>query len=480
MSLSDIDVDIDFGEVARMQPFPRAVIDRSHVVLDANVALEVWAARPAAELVGTPLASVLGVDEGELSAALATGNPGGIRLGTTAHGYQGTRSSVVIRAVRVSGGRTIVAFDPELAAVGEWTQALGRRESDRLQLLLSASVAFAKTRSELELGELLSETARRAFNATACSVHTGAPGSYELVAGENLLAAEWPADAPPRAGLTVELGRVVTIESPDEGDLLVPGMGLSDVFRRAGVFSVIGAPIIEDGTPFGAFACYFDQPRTFDDQAVPLAEALAELAGQVLVRLRLEERLRRAAMLDEVTGLSNRRLFDQNLQRRERAQADQVAVLFVDLDGFKAVNDSLGHAAGDEVLRVVAERLTRVFRAEDEIARYGGDEFVVALHVADSSDALELADRARAAIAEPIDGIPAGLTISASVGIAITEGAAADQPVDYLIRLADQAMYAAKRSGGDQAVVYHGRQHSQRLDVVDPAAISRRERVSES
>lgn len=172
MPLNDIDVDIDFGEVARMQPFPRALIDRSHVVLDANVALEVWAARPAAELVGTPLATVLGVDEGELSAALATGNPGGIRLGSTAHGYQGTRSSVVIRAVRVSGGRTIVAFDPELAAVGERTQALGQRESDRLQLLLSASVAFAKTRSELELGELLSETARRAFNATACSVHT--------------------------------------------------------------------------------------------------------------------------------------------------------------------------------------------------------------------------------------------------------------------------------------------------------------------
>ncbi|OJX72739.1 MAG: hypothetical protein BGO91_13255 [Leifsonia sp. 71-9] len=470
--------DTDFGEVARMQPFPRALIDRDHVVLDANLALEVWAARPAGELVGLPLATVLGVDDDELSAALATGNPGGIRLGTTAHGYQGTRSSVVIRAVRISGGRTIVAFDPELAAVGERTQALGRRESDRLQLLLSASVAFAKTRSEPELGELLSETARRAFNATACSVHTGAPGRYELVAGENLLASVWPADAPPRAGMTVELGRVVTIESPDDADQVAPDIGLSDIFRRAGVFSVIGAPIIEDGTPFGAFACYFDQPRTFDDQAVPLAEALAELAGQVLVRLRLEQRLRRAAMLDDVTGLSNRRLFDQNLQRRERAQTGQVAVLFVDLDGFKAVNDSLGHAAGDEVLRVVAERLTRIFRAEDEIARYGGDEFVVALQVADTSDALELADRARAAIAEPIEGIPAGLTITASVGIAITDGPAADQPVDYLIRLADQAMYAAKRSGGDQAVVHRGHLHSQDLSVRDPAPVAARERVS--
>lgn len=437
-------------EVARMQPFPRALIDRSHTIVDANMALEVWASRPSEELVGVPLAGVLGVDGDELAAALATGNPGGIRLASSAHGYQETRSSVVIRAVRISGGHTIVAFDPELAAVGERTVALGRRESDRLQLLLSASVAFAKTQTEEELGELLSETARRAFNATACSVHTGEPGNYALVAGDNLLAAEWPED---RDGERVQLGSVVTIQTPAEADLVAPGMGLSGVFERAGVSAIIGVPIIEDGILYGAFACYFDQPRAFDDQAVPLAEALAQLAGQVLVRLRLEARLRRAAMLDEVTGLPNRRLFDENLQQTERAHTDQVAVLFVDLDGFKAINDTLGHAAGDTVLKEVASRLSSVFRQEDMIARYGGDEFIAALHVADTTDALELADRARAAIAEDFAGIPPALNITASVGIAITDDVAG-QSIDHLIRLADQAMYAAKRDGGDQAVVY--------------------------
>lgn len=437
-----------------MQPFPRALVDHARMIVDANLALEVWASRSPGTLVGMPLATVLGVDDDELAAALRTGNTGGIRLASTTHGYQETRSSLVIRAVRISGGRTIVAFDPELVAVGEQTRALGRRESERLQLLLSASVAFAKTRSEQELGELLSETARRAFNATACSVHTGEPGSYALVAGENMLATVWPDDAPPRAGATVQLGHVVMIESPEEADTVVPDIGLSTIFRRAGVYSVIGAPIIEDGTPFGAFACYFDQPRTFDDQAVPLAEALAQLAGQVLVRLRLEAQLRRAAMLDEVTGLPNRRLFDENLQQAERAPADRIAVLFVDLDGFKAVNDVLGHATGDAVLKEVAERLTRVFRQEDTIARYGGDEFIAALHVADTSDAVELAARARTAIAQEFYGIPPELKITASVGIAITDSEVGGQSIDHLIRLADQAMYAAKRGGGDQAVVY--------------------------
>ncbi|MGH1547711.1 diguanylate cyclase domain-containing protein [Leifsonia poae] len=424
-------------------------------MVDANLALEIWASRPPHELVGMPLATVLGVDADELDAALATGNTGGIRLASTAHGYQGTRSSVVIRAVRISEGHTIVAFDPELAAVGERAVALGRRESDRLQLLLSASVAFAQTQTEEELGALLSETARRAFNATACSVHTGEPGNYVLVAGENLLEAEWPEDAPEGA---VELGRVMTVQTPAEADEVAPGLGLSGVFERSGVSAVLAVPIIEDGVLYGAFACYFDQPRIFDDQAVPLAEALAQLAGQVLVRLRLEARLRRAAMLDQVTGLPNRRLFEENLQQAGRARAERIAVLFVDLDGFKAINDVLGHAAGDTVLKEVAERLGRVFRQQDTVARYGGDEFIAALHVTDALDAIELADRARAAIAEDFDGIPAELSITASVGIAISDGDVGDQSVDHLVRLADQAMYAAKRGGGDQAVVYGAEQ----------------------
>ena len=273
--------------------------------------------------------------------------------------------------------------------------------------------------------------------------------------------------------MTVQLGRVVTIESPGAADAVVPGIGLTELFEKAGVSAVIGAPIIEDDIPFGAFACYFDQPRAFDDQAVPLAEALAQLAGQVLVRLRLEARLRRAAMLDEVTGLPNRRLFDENLQQTEGAHIEEIAVLFVDLDGFKAINDTLGHAAGDTVLKEVAERLTRVFRQEDMIARYGGDEFIASLRVADASVALELADRARAAIAADFADIPPALSITASVGIAITDGNVAGQSIDHLIRIADQAMYAAKRGGGDQAVIHKLERRPAIRDEIETALTDR-------
>jgi len=432
-------------EIARFAPFPIAVISQAHVIEEVNDPFVNWAARPREELVGLMLAGLLGTSDIVLSAALTGDNRDGIPIAG------GDGGAVVIRATRISGARSIIALDPawdaDRSPAGQ-TRALGQRERDRLQLLLSASVAFANTRNETELGELLSETARRAFNASACSVHTGEAGNYTLVAGDNLLEKVWPEAAPQRGRMTVEIGQVVLIESPEQADRSLPGLG--DTLRRAGVCSALAAPITDSGDALGALVLYFDQPRTFDAQAVPLAEALAQLAAQVFVRLRLEARLRRAAMLDEVTGLPNRRLFEENFHQAQALPTEQAAVLFLDLDGFKDVNDTLGHAMGDTVLQQVAERLRTVFRQEDSIARYGGDEFIAAFHVSEPSDAVELADRARAAIAEPFAQLPRELAITASIGVSV---APVDYPIDRLIRLADQAMYTAKNQGGDQAVI---------------------------
>jgi diguanylate cyclase (GGDEF)-like protein len=160
-----------------------------------------------------------------------------------------------------------------------------------------------------------------------------------------------------------------------------------------------------------------------------------------------EEQLRSAALHDHLTGLPNRALLASRLtqagHRAARQPDHRFAVLLLDLDGFKAVNDTLGHAAGDLVLVHVANHLTGVLRTCDMAARLGGDEFVVLLDGADLPDGPEIvADRIRAAVNEPlfIDGQP--IQVTASIGIAFsTEGSF--EP-DELLRQADAAMYQAK------------------------------------
>lgn len=166
-----------------------------------------------------------------------------------------------------------------------------------------------------------------------------------------------------------------------------------------------------------------------------------------------EETLARQARYDSLTGLLNRSeamgAVDR-LMSGERRGGDRVAVLFCDLDGFKSVNDHYGHAAGDEVLRVVADRIQTRIRKGDLAARIGGDELLVVLvGVHDVDDALSIAEDVRAAAALPIqvNGRPVSTTIS--VGVAMAE---AGESVDDLVARADGAMYEAKANGRDQVV----------------------------
>ena len=162
-----------------------------------------------------------------------------------------------------------------------------------------------------------------------------------------------------------------------------------------------------------------------------------------------EERALHLAHHDMLTGLPNRLLFAaqlaQSLQRAHR-QGQQIALLFLDLDRFKSVNDTLGHAAGDELLRVVAARLRAAVRAEDTVARLGGDEFTVVLEeVAGAAAAAATARKLHDAIAAPMELQGRTITVSAAIGIALFPAHGSD--ADALMRAADVAMYRAKRRG---------------------------------
>lgn len=171
-------------------------------------------------------------------------------------------------------------------------------------------------------------------------------------------------------------------------------------------------------------------------------------ANDVTARVEVQARLRHLAHYDPLTALPNRRLsLELAQQALELAQREQRALplLYLDLDGFKPVNDRHGHAAGDELLREMARRMMAALRASDVVGRVGGDEFIIILPNTDApADASRVADKLRAAIAEPARLSGAGaVQVSVSIGIAWFPDEAGD--VAQLVRRADQAMYQDKR-----------------------------------
>ena len=190
------------------------------------------------------------------------------------------------------------------------------------------------------------------------------------------------------------------------------------------------------------------------DTRVQLAASLKTANAEL--RLANDE-LQKRAFLDPLTGLPNRQLFDDRLQhalaRLQRSdEKTYVAVLFVDLDGFKPINDSFGHAAGDLVLKEVGLRLSRTARESDTVARIGGDEFVLLMEgLSDVEDSYCLARRILLALAPPLQLAELQVHVVGSIGISHSE---ARGPSDELMAHADAAMYAAKRAGGNTYVVF--------------------------
>jgi diguanylate cyclase (GGDEF)-like protein/PAS domain S-box-containing protein len=256
-------------------------------------------------------------------------------------------------------------------------------------------------------------------------------------------------------GWRVAVGRGLTLEE-------VVGKTDYDFFTRPHASAAFADEqrIIRTGEPVLAKI----ERETFSDRADAWVSTskypLHDLRGAVIGTFGISRDVT-AQMRDAATGLANRlALMDrlrQALSALER-QPGRVALLFVDIDGFKQVNDTWGHQAGDRALAVIGSRINSASRRFDTVARYGGDEFVVLLTSLRANENLRgIGERVMRAIRAPIERVGEGVILRASIGAVITHDAGAD-PI-ALLEAGDTAMYAAKREGGDRMVIYDADVH---------------------
>jgi diguanylate cyclase (GGDEF)-like protein len=214
--------------------------------------------------------------------------------------------------------------------------------------------------------------------------------------------------------------------------------------RDGDEFAAVCVPVSIMGRTVGVVHATNTREEPFDDAAVGALQVLANLAGNRLGMLRIMAETQLQAMTDGLTGLMNRRSFE-NRARALRADGADYALVMADLDHFKGLNDTHGHETGDRALRVFAETLRQSTRAEDLVCRYGGEEFTVLLPGVDVVGAVEIMERVREVLALTTrrGDVP---SFTASYGIA--ESAAATDFDDLLLR-ADRALFAAKQAGRD-------------------------------
>nr|WP_297424459.1 EAL domain-containing protein [uncultured Actinotalea sp.] len=333
-----------------------------------------------------------------------------------------------------------------------------RTESERATALLRLAQDLASAEDEHAVAEVLAEALPVVVGCRSASVMLWEAGRLRVVAAAGqapdrraaLLGTVMPEDASPELSRLLTRREVLVVD-PETATPLI-----ADVLRSIGASVTLVAPIVAGETMLGLVTASWSEPVTrgdLDAEVTVRATSVAAQAATALSKARLLGTVRHQAHHDALTGLPNRVLFTRHLDGtlREARPAEGTAVLFCDLDRFKAVNDDHGHAAGDELLRQVAARLRGVFRPGDVVGRLSGDEFAVVLADVDEATALAVAGRVVEALDQPfrVEGREQRVTVS--VGVALHEGT--DGRGDRLLAAADAAMYEAKQRGRNQVAV---------------------------
>jgi diguanylate cyclase (GGDEF)-like protein len=231
-----------------------------------------------------------------------------------------------------------------------------------------------------------------------------------------------------------------------------------------GVVSGVAAPVMGADGARGILAVHSRRRRNYSATEVAIIQSLANVVAIAWEQTANRELLHHRSLHDALTDLPNRALFLDRLQQAlvrryddQAGSADNVTVMLVDLDGFKLVNDTYGHAAGDAVLRGLASRFTAAVRPEDTVARFGGDEFAVLCGpVPDEMAGLVIGQRLLTAASEPLSTKAATVAVGASVGITTVSGQVRLQTtVEALLGEADAALYSAKRTGRGRIKVFN-------------------------
>jgi diguanylate cyclase (GGDEF)-like protein len=325
--------------------------------------------------------------------------------------------------------------------------------------------------SVLQAGEVLARVLRDAMGAERATLllqdeneeiehvlSVGADGEFDRILKERV--GRTPARDFRIWRLTTRQPKPIFVENARASRLIPQAL-----VEELGLQSYVAVPLLSATRPLGLVLCsHSSAPRSWSPEERQLVMQIA-LEGSLVVEnavLRAVEqesltRLTHQAFHDSLTKLPNRALFSDRLQHaldRMTRRQESIAVLFLDLDEFKPVNDTLGHDAGDRLLVAVGERLQSCLRPEDTIARLGGDEFTVLLEdITDVRYAIRVAERLTEALKEPFDLDGEQASVTASIGIAV--GTGREKTPDDLVRSSDQAMYEAKRSGKARYVVFH-------------------------